>query len=397
MASRHGWDTTVRLPRAVLPLALALPAGTACDKGNGSRAQAAPPPPPAVTVATPLVRHLTEYDEFTGRFEAVQQAEIRARVSGYVQQIEFDDGDLVEPGQILFIIDPRPYEAAADRAKAQLDQAQAQLRLAQLNQARTAQLVSTAAQAKAVLDQRDAELLAARATVETNTAALRDAQLNLGFTQVKAPFGGRISNRRVDVGNLIDASTLLTTVVQLDPIYVGFDMPEADYLAYQRAAAAGELPSTRNRETPVDVKLVDETDWMHPGTMDFVDNVVSQTSGTIRGRAVIPNPGYLITPGMFGGIRVPGSPEHDVILVPDAAVVTDQSRKVLLTVSGDGTVVPKEIRLGPGQPGGLRIVRAGLTGDERVVIDGLIRARPGAKVTSQEGKVEARPELAAAG
>ena len=126
---------------------------------------------------------------------------------------------------------------------------------------------------------------------------MRDAQLNLGFTQVKAPFKGRISNRRVDVGNLIDASTLLTTVVQLDPIYVGFDMPEADYLAYQRAAASGELPSTRDRETPVDVKLVDETDWMHPGTMDFVDNVVSQTSGTIRGRAVIPNPGYLITPG----------------------------------------------------------------------------------------------------
>src|SRR3954454_25376113 len=269
MASRHGWDTTVRLLRAVLLLALALPAGTACDKANGTQAQAAPPPPPAVTVATPLVRHLTEYDEFTGRFEPTQQAEIRARVSGYVQQIEFDDGDLVEPGQILFIIDPRPYEAAADRAKAQLDQAQSQLRLAQLNQARTAQLVSTAAQAEAVLDQRDAELLSAQATVETNTAAVRDAQLNLGFTQVKAPFKGRISNRRADVGNLVDASTLLTTIVQVDPIYLAFEMSEADYLAYQRAAAAGELPSTRDQKTPVDVKLVDENDWLHPGTMDF--------------------------------------------------------------------------------------------------------------------------------
>jgi RND family efflux transporter MFP subunit len=381
----------VRLLRAVLPLALTLLAGTACrDEGNGGQAQA----PPPVTVATPLVRNLAEYDEFTGRFEPVQQVEIRARVSGYVQQIEFDDGELVEPGQILFIIDPRPYQAAFDRAQAQLDQALAQLRLAQLNQARTAQLVSTAAQAKATLDQRDAELLSARAAVETNTAAVRDAQLNLGFTQVKAPFKGRISNRRADAGNLVDTTTLLTTVVQPDPIYVGFDMPEADYLGYQRAVAAGELPSTRDRETPVDVELVDETDWLHPGTMDFVNNVVSQTSGTIHGRAVIPNPGYLITPGMFGRIRVPGSPEHDVILVPDSAIVTDQSRQMLMTVTGDGTVVPKEIRPGPSQPGGLRIVRAGLTGDERIVIGGLIRARPGAKVTSQEGKIEAQPELA---
>jgi RND family efflux transporter MFP subunit len=343
------------------------------------------------------VRRLTEYDEFTGRFEPTQQVEIRARVSGYVQQIEFQDGELVQPGQILFIIDPRPYEAAADRAKAQLDQAQAQLRLAQLEQSRTAQLVSTAAQAKATLDQRDAELLSAQAAVETNTAAVRDAQLNLGFTQVKAPFKGRISNRRADVGNLVDATTLLTTIVQVDPIYLTFEMSESDYLAYQRAAAAGELPSTRDRKTPVDVKLVDETDWMHPGTMDFVDNVVSQTSGTIRGRAVVPNPANLITPGQFGRIRVPGSPEHEVVLVPDSAIVTDQSRKMLLTVGGDGTVVPKEVRLGPGQPGGLRIVRAGLKGDERVVIDGLIRARPGAKVTPQEGKIQAQPELAAAG
>src|SRR3954468_21927846 len=211
----------MRPPLAALVLAVSLLATAGCDsKGGGqAQAQAAPPAPPPVTVATPLVHHLTEYDEFTGRFEAVQQAEIRARVSGYVQQIEFDDGDLVEPGQILFIIDPRPYEAAADRAKAQLDQARAQLRLAQLNQARTAQLGGTAAQAQGTPDQRDAELLSARAAVETDTAAVRDAQLNLGFTQVKAPFKGRISNRRVDAGNLIDASTLLTTVVQLDPIY----------------------------------------------------------------------------------------------------------------------------------------------------------------------------------
>ena len=389
----------MRPPLAALVLAVSLLATAGCDsKGGGqAQAQAAPPAPPSVTVATPLVRRLTEYDEFTGRFEPVQQVEIRARVSGYVQQIEFRDGELVEPGQILFIIDPRPYEAAADRAQAQLDQALAQLRLAQLEQARTAQLVSTAAQAKATLDQRDAELLSARAAVETNTAAVRDAQLNLGFTQVKAPFKGRISNRRADVGNLVDASTLLTTIVQVDPIYLAFEMSEADYLAYQRAAAAGELPSTRDQKTPVDVKLVDENDWMHPGTMDFVDNVVSQTSGTIRGRAIIPNPENLITPGQFGRIRVPGSPEHEVVLVPDSAIVTDQSRKTLLTVSGDGTVVPKEVRLGPGQPGGLRIVRAGLKGDERVVIDGLIRARPGAKVTPQEGKIQAQPELAAAG
>src|SRR5919206_2547409 len=254
----------MRRPLAALTLVLALLAATGCDsKGRGGQAQAqgAPPASPPVTVAIPLVRHFTEYDEFTGRFEPVQQVEIRARVSGYVQQIEFQDGETVEPGQVLFIIDPRPYQAAVDRAQAQLDQALAQLKLAQLEQSRAAQLVSTAAQAKAVLDQRNAELLATQATVETNTAAVRDAQLNLGFTQVKAPFKGRISNRRADVGNLVDASTLLTTVVQLDPIYLAFDMSEADYLAYQRAVAAGRLKSTREGSVLAQVRLGDETEW----------------------------------------------------------------------------------------------------------------------------------------
>jgi RND family efflux transporter MFP subunit len=222
----------------------------ACDGSDGGAdAALTPPPPPEVTVASPLVRRLTEWDEFTGRFEPIQQVEIRARVSGYLQEIGFEDGDDVEPGQMLFVIDPRPYQATVDQVKAQIEQAQSRLTLAGLEQARAAQLVTTSAVAKATLDARDAELQAARASLASAQAQLRQAELNLGFTRVTAPFAGRASARRVDAGNLVDDETLLTTVVQLDPIYLGFDMSESDFLAYQREVARGQLASTRNRET----------------------------------------------------------------------------------------------------------------------------------------------------
>ena len=365
-----------------------MPFLAACDDGGHSQAAQAPPPPPEVTVATPLVQRLTEWDEFTGRFEPVQSVQVRARVSGYLQEIGFKDGDTVEAGQMLFVIDPRPYQAVADRIKAQIAQAEAQLTLAALDQDRAARLVSTSAVAKATLDQRNAELEAARATLAAAHAELRDAEINLGFTRVTAPFRGRISDRRADIGNLVNDQTLLTTIVQLDPIYLSFDMSETDFLAYQRAAARGELPSTRNNETLVAAHLVDEEGWPHQGTMSFVDNVVDQGSGTIRGRAVLPNPDNLITPGQFGRIRIPGSPHYDAMLLPDAAIVTDQSRKMVLVVDGDGTVRSKIIRPGPTQPGGLRIIRRGLEADDRVIINGLIRARPGAKVTPKDGKIE---------
>jgi RND family efflux transporter MFP subunit len=380
-----------RRPGAALAMASLLLLA-ACDEAAEGGAQAArTPPPPEVTVAKPLVRRLTEWDEFTGRFEAVQQVEIRARVPGYLQEIRFQDGQNVEAGQVLFVIDPRPFQAAADRVKAQIEQARAQLTLAQLEQQRTSKLVSTSAVARATLDQRNAELEAAAASLAASQAQLREAELDLGFTEVTAPFKGRISDRRVDIGNLIGDQTLLTTIVQLDPLYLTFDMSESDFLAYQRAVQRGELPSTRDRQTIVAAHLVDEEGWPHQGTMNFVDNVVDQGSGTIRGRAVFPNPDGLITPGQFGRIRIPGSPEYDAFLVPDAAIVTDQSRKVVLTVDGEGTVTPKIIRPGPSQPGGLRIVRRGLEREDRIIINGLIRARPGTKVTPKEGRIAPEP------
>jgi RND family efflux transporter MFP subunit len=389
-------------PLAPLGLRLALTAClaislAACDEApeGDTQAQAAPPPP-EVTVAMPLVRRLTEWDEFTGRFEPVQEVEIRARVSGYVDEIHFQDGQIVERGQILFAIDPRPYEATVDRLKAEIQQAEAQLQLAQLDQGRTQRLVSTSAAARATLDQRDAELASAQASLAAAQAQLRQAELDLGFTQVLAPFRGRISDRRADVGNLVSDQTLLTTIVQLDPIYLTFDMSESDFLAYQRAVQRGELPSTRDNKTLVAAHLVDEEDWPHQGTMDFVDNVVDRGSGTIRGRAVFPNREGLITPGQFGRIRIPGSPEYDAILVPDAAIMTDQSRRMVLTVDAEGTVQPKIVRPGPSQPGGLRIVRQGLEPQDRVIINGLIRARPGAKVTPKDGRIEPDPVQAEA-
>lgn len=383
--------STARLGTAVLAMAaLAL---SACDSGDSSGQATAQqsPPPPTVTVAKPLVKRLTEWDEFTGRFEPVQYVEIKARVPGYLQEIGFNDGDTVPAGEMLFVIDPRPYEAALDRAKAQIELNEAQLTLAQLEQGRAAKLVSSSSIAKATLDQRDAELSAAEANLAAAKAQARDAELNLGFTRITAPFGGRLSNRRADIGNLVDANLVLTTIVQLDPIYLNFDMSESDFLAYQRAAAEGQLPSTRDNQTIVAAHLVDEDGWPHNGTMNFVDNVVDQGSGTIRGRAIFPNPDGLITPGQFGRVRIPGSPEHDTIIIPDAAIVTDQSRKVVLTVDQDNVVRPKVIRPGPSQPGGLRIVRRGLDPDDRIIINGLIRARPGAKVTPQDGVIE--PEI----
>lgn len=379
-----------------LALAVVVPLA-GCGEGGDGGAQAArtEPPPPEVTVAKPLVQRLTEWDEFTGRFEPVQEVEVRPRVSGYVDEIHFEDGQIVERGQLLFTIDPRPYEAAVDRLRAEIAQAEAQLRLAQLEQSRTQRLVSTSAAARATLDQREAELASAQASLAAAQAALRQAELDLAFTQVTAPFRGRISDRRADVGNLVSDQTLLTTIVQLDPIYLVFDMSESDFLAYQRAVQRGELPSTRDDKTLVSAHLVDEEGWPHQGTMDFVDNVVDRGSGTIRGRAVFPNPQGLITPGQFGRIRIPGSPEYDALLIPDAAIVTDQSRKMVLTVDAEGTVVPKIIRPGPSQPGGLRIVRRGLEPEDRVIVNGLVRARPGAKVAAKDGRIEPEPTQAA--
>jgi RND family efflux transporter MFP subunit len=368
----------------VLAGALAL---AGCD-GSGSQAEAtAPPPPPEVTVAHPRVQKLVEWTEFTGRFEAVQQVDVRARVSGYLATIDFEDGQIVDRGDSLFLIDPRPFEAALARVQADLDSAQAQLELAKIQFDRVAKLVGSPAFAQTNYDQRLQERQAAEASLGAAQAAVDQARLNLEYTQIAAPISGRISDRRVDIGNLITESTLLTTIVSQSPIYFEFDMSEGDFLAYQRAVLAGELPSTRDRSTVVNVKLVDEEDWHRQGQMNFVDNVVDRAAGTVRARAEFLNPDFLIQPGQFGTIRIPGSPEYEAILIPDEAIVTDQSRKLVMTVTADNRIEPRVIRPGPTELG-LRIVRRGLEPSDRIVINGLLRVRPGMEVSPQPGQIE---------
>jgi RND family efflux transporter MFP subunit len=388
-------DPSAPIERPVLALtllgALAL---AGCDGGADGGKAAAAPPPPEVTVAHPRIENLVEWTEFTGRFEAVQQVDVRARVSGYLATIDFQDGQVVEKGQNLFLIDPRPSEAALDRARADLASAQAQLELAKLQFERVAKLVGSPAFAQTNYDQRLQERQAAAASVGAAQAAVEQAKLNLDYTEISAPIAGRISDRRVDIGNLVTEATLLTTIVSRSPIYFVFDMSEGDFLGYQRAVLSGELPSTRERSTLVNVKLVDEDDWHRQGQMNFVDNVVDQSSGTVRARAEFLNPDGLIQPGQFGTIRIPGSPEYPAMLIPDEAIVTDQSQKLVMTVTADNKVVPKVIRPGPHELG-LRIVRKGLDADDRIVINGLLRVRPGMQVTPKEGQIDLPPPPAA--
>jgi RND family efflux transporter MFP subunit len=359
-----------------------------CDDGSrGEAGAAAPAAPPEVTVAHPRVEKLVEWTEFTGRFEAVERVEVRARVSGYLNSVDFRDGQIVEKGQVLFLIDPRPFEVAFDRAKADVASAEAQVRLADIEFQRIADLARSPAYSQAAYDQRMQEKEAAEASLGAAQAAMANARLNLEYTRIYAPVSGRISDRRVDIGNLVTEATLLTTIVSLNPIYFVFDMSEADFLAYQRAVLAGELPSTRDRSTLVNVKLVDEDDWSRQGQMNFVDNVVDQGSGTVRARAEFRNPDYLIAPGQFGTIRIPGSPEYEAILIPDEAIVTDQAQKLVMTVTADNRIEPRVIRPGPTELG-LRIVRRGLAPDDRIVINGLLRVRPGLQITPLPGQIE---------
>jgi RND family efflux transporter MFP subunit len=355
------------------------------------RAPSAAAPPP-VTVAHPLHQKITEWDEYTGQFRAVDEVEVRARVSGYLTEIHFTDGQIVKKGDLLFVIDPRPFEADLHQAQANLERDKAQLVRANLDLTRYAELSKKEFAPQQQFEAARATAQGAAATVKADEAALAQAQLNVEFTHITAPVTGRISRHEISVGNLVvggssSTTTLLTTIVSLDPIYFYFDMSEADYLGYQRAVSAGLLTAARGSEVPVFVKLVDEQDWAHPGHMDFIDNQVDRGSGTIRARAVLPNPNRFITPGLFGRIRVPGSEPHEAVLIPDRAIVTDQSRKIVMTVKPDGTVVPKIIRPGPSYEG-LRIVRKGLSPADTIIIDGLMRARPGAKVTPQPGKIQ---------
>lgn len=354
----------------------------------------AAPPPPTVTVAKPLVKEMEEWNDFTGQFEPLESVEVRARVSGYLESVNFTDGQLVQKGDLLFVIEPRPYELALETSTAQLSQAEAQLQLAQAQLDRTAQLRKNDYATKETYDERVSEVAIAKAARDSAIAAVNQAKLNLDYTRVTAPVSGRMGRHEVSVGNLVMGGTsgtpmLLTTIVSLDPIWLTFNVSEGDGMTYKRLVQKGEIKSARDNTVKVEGQLMDEKTWPLKGMIDFVDNQYNRSMGTIRVRAAFPNPDLFITPGQFGRVRVPMSQLRPTILVPDAAVVTDQSVKVLFTVTADGTVVPKQVELGAVTDDGLRIIRSGITPDDRVIINGLLRARPGAKVTAEEGTIGA--------
>jgi membrane fusion protein, multidrug efflux system len=347
--------------------------------------------PPQVTVAKPVASRVAQWDEFTGRFEATARVELRSRVSGYIDKVHFRDGSDVKQGDLLFTIDQRPFRLAVESAQADLLRAQAQVVLNQADYERAQQLVKTAATPVRELDQRKANLDTSRAQEMAAQAALHSAELNLEWSEVRAPVSGRVSDRRVDPGNLVsggqNGATLLTTIVALDPIYFVFDGSESDYIRYSRLSVDGQRASSRDAPNPVRVRLADETDWPHRGVMNFVDNEINAHSGTIRGRAIFENKDLFLTPGTFGRLRLYGGP-LDALLIPDAAVVSDQSQKVVLTVGDDNKIAAKPITLG-GMARGLRVVASGLGPDDRVVIGGLANpfVRAGAQVTARAGEI----------
>ncbi|MFV3130023.1 efflux RND transporter periplasmic adaptor subunit [Niveispirillum sp. KHB5.9] len=360
-----------------------------CGKGGQG---AATPPPPQVVVSQPVKKNVQEWDEYTGRFAAVEDVEIRARVSGYLTAVNFQDGQVVFKGDPLFVIDPRPYQAAADAARAGVAQAQASVQLAQRELDRARDLRQTQAVSQSVLDTRSQQLQAATAQLLAAQAQARAADLDLEFTSVKAPVTGRVSNHRVSVGNLVSGgsaqSTLLTTIVSLDPIHFYFDADQASYLRYQRQSRSGERPSSRDNANPVILSLPDEQGFTHQGRIDFVDNQIDDGTGTIRARAVFDNPDMVLTPGMFARLRLVGRPNYDGLLLPDAAIGTDQNRRFVYVVDKDNKATYRGVTTGP-LVDGLRVIREGLTAGDKVVVAGLQRVKPGAAVTPVEQPIQA--------
>lgn len=344
-----------------------------------------------VDVAPPIAKRITQWDEFSGRFEAVASVEVRARVSGFIEQLHFQDGQLITAGDPLFTIDKRPYEIAVESAKADVARNRAQVGLAELQVQRGASLIASRTITDQEYDQRKANLDVARAQFKAAEAGLRNAELNLEWTDVRAPITGRISDRKVDAGNLISGgqqgATLLATIVTLDPIRFVFDVSEADYLRYTRLFLSGALASSREKN-PVRIRLADEAGWSRSGRVDFVDNQFSPRSGTIRTRAIVDNKDQLLTPGIFGRVQLYGG-DYDALLIPDSAIVSDQARKIVFTVGDDNVVKAKPVRLGPIAEG-LRVVREGLEPTDRVVLNGLANpmVRPGAKILPQKGEIK---------
>jgi RND family efflux transporter MFP subunit len=342
----------------------------------------APPPPPAphVSVATPLVREVVDWDEYVGRFVAPQSVDMRARVTGVVTQILFRNGQDVREGQPLFTIDPRPFRATLDRAEAQVASARATLLNAQAVSDRSAGLVTSGAVSREEYQAQQATARSAAASLKAAIADAANARLDLSFTTVRAPITGRISDRKVSIGDQVSAGTTqLTTLVSLDPIWFQFDGAESFYLKYLREAQKGQRGSSRFAPNPVDIQLSDETGYRRRGIMAFVDNALDPQTGTIRAYAIVPNHDRFLTPGLFGRARLLGSGRYKALLVPDEAITADQSRKLVMVLDRDNKVAARPVETGP-EVMGLRAIRDGIAPTDLVVLDGLAQLQPGTKV-----------------
>lgn len=362
----------------MLCLLAAVSLGSEAARGQGG--------PMPVDVAQPLTDTVVDYDIYTGRFEAVERVEIRARVSGYLDKVVFEEGDIVNEGDLLFVIDQRPFLNALRRAEASVAAAEADLELAEIEEQRAVQLAERNVGTEQDVDRTRAELSRADAQLGIAEADLASAKLDLDFTEIRAPFTGRISDTEIDPGNLVLGgsmdSSLLATLLRTDPIFFLATASEADYLRYVRLAASGARQSARDGQTEVAIRLMDEDDFVHQGVIEFVANELDPNSGTITARAEVPNPERYLLPGVFGRMRVPGSPEYEAVLIPDEAVLSDQDRKIVMTVDAEGMVSPRPVELGALHRG-LRVIKSGISPDDTVVVNGVQRARPGQKVVAE--------------
>ncbi|RDS84383.1 efflux RND transporter periplasmic adaptor subunit [Dyella psychrodurans] len=351
----------------------------ACDKGG---AQAGAMPPAEVDAAQVVIKPVRQWDEFTGRIAATDAVEVRARVSGYIERIAFKEGDEVKAGDLLYVIDPRPYQAAYDSAAAQLERAHAAAQLAQLQEERAQTLITAKAMSREEFDTRHADLAQGNADVRAAQAALATAKLNLGFTEVRSPIAGRVGRAMLTVGNLAQADqSVLASVVSQDPVYVYFQPDEQTYLRYAALARKGQRPHSAN---PVRVGLANDTGFPYSGTVDFVNNQVDSTTGTINLRAVVPNPNRVFIPGLFARVQLEGSAEFKAMLVDDKAIMTDQDRKYVYVVGPKNEALRKDITLG-GFADGLRIVESGLAPNDKVIVAGMQKIFfPGAPVKASD-------------
>ena len=396
MTARSGISSFFLMRGAGLAAALAL-ATLLVGCGDSAQQKAAAPPPPTVTVAKPTQRTVSDYDEYVGRFAALESVEVRARVSGYLDSVDFKDGQMVKQGDLLFTIDKRPFQTALDQSRANRQLAQSNLTFTESDLKRAQQLVTEKTITEQVFEQRSQAFRNAQASFAAASAAVRQAELDMQFTELRAPIDGRIGDRRVSPGNLVTGgtsgnTTLLATIVSQDPIHFEFTFDEASYLRYERMAKEGADVASRGPGVNVSLKLIDEKDFTHEGRMDFVDNAIDRSTGTIRGRALFKNPNSVFTPGMFARVRVPASPPYQALLVPDTALGTEQAKRYLLVVGADDMVTMKYVTVGQVVDGGLRVIKEGLAADDRVIVDGLMRARAGIKVTPQEQAAKAEPQ-----